>query len=92
MGDVPDLGVDERRRVRRQGDRRAGDAARSPRLQPAGGHLRPHPREPVAQLDRLTEVGAPGVGRHPDRGGELGYRELRHQRGARTGDRMPVSP
>ena len=92
--DVRDVGVDERGRLRGSGRwwraaiRRAFHAGRSPL-----GHPAPQPREPVAQLDGLPEVAAPGVGRQPERGGELGDRELRHQRRTRPGDRRsPVSP
>ena len=65
--------------------RRARHAGRSPEPDPGPG-----PREPVPQLEGLTEVGLAGLGRQPDRGRELGHAELRDQRGARSGDRRPV--
>ncbi len=45
-------------------------------------------REPVGQLDRLTQVHPPRVRGETERGGELQHTELRHQRGTRPGDRQ----
>ena len=45
-------------------------------------------REAVADLDRVTEVGATGVGGHAEHEGELGDTELRDQGCTRSGDRQ----
>ena len=44
-------------------------------------------REPVPQLEGLTQVGLAGLGGQPDRGRELGHTELRDQRRTGSGDR-----
>ena len=62
--------------------RRARHAGRSPDRDPGPGL-----REPVPQLEGLTEVGLAGLGGQPDRGRELGHTELRDQRRTGSGDR-----
>ena len=69
-----------------------GDPPRLPRRQVPGGHSLPQPRQPVAQLQRVADVTLAGLGGQPDRGRELRHRELRHQRGTRTGHRGPRRP
>ena len=64
--------------------RRARQAGRSPLTTRDQTRL-----EAVAELDGLAEVGLAGLGRQPDRGGELGHRELRDQRCTGSGDRHP---
>ena len=64
--------------------RRARQAGRSPLI--TRDQTRP---EPVAELDGLAEVGLAGLGGQPDRGGELGHRELPDQGCAGSGDRHP---
>ena len=70
--------------VRRSWRGRCGGPSTPPGPRPDAG---PEPREAVAQLDRLAEVAPAGVGRQPEGGGELGDRELRHQRRTGSGDR-----
>ena len=65
----------------------AGDPAGPPRRQVPGPDPGPGPREPVPQLEGLTEVGLAGLGGQPDRGRELRHTELRHQRRTGSGDR-----
>ena len=67
--------------------RRARHAARSPDSDPGPGL-----REPVPQLEGLTQVGLAGLGGQPDRGRELGHTELRDQRRTRSGDRDRLVP
>ena len=43
-------------------------------------------REAVADLDRVTQVGAPGIGGHAEHAGQLVGTELRDQRCLRPGD------
>ena len=68
---------------------RAGDPAGPPRRQVALDHPGPDPAQAVAELDGLAEVGLAGLGGQPDRGGELGHRELRDQGCTGSGDRHP---
>ena len=87
--DVGDVAVDVRGRLQRQEHGRAGDPAGPPRGQVALDHPGPDPAQAVAELDGLAEVGLAGLGREPDRGGELGHRELRDQGCTGSGDRHP---
>ncbi len=87
-----DLVVDEPRRREAQGDGGAGDPPGPPRRQVPGLDAGPGAREPVPQLERLTEVGLAGLGGQPDRGRELGHAELRDQRGAGPATGTGVSP
>ena len=82
-----DLLVDEPRRRRAERDRGAGDPPGPPRRQVTGLDPGPGLREPVPQLEGLTEVGLAGLGGQPDRGRELGHTELRDQRRTCSGDR-----
>ena len=82
-----DLVIHEPRRRRAQCDRGAGDPPGPPRRQVTGPDPGPRAREPVPQLEGLTQVGLAGLGGQPDRGRELGHTELRHQRRTRSGDR-----
>ena len=63
-----------------------GDPAGLPGGQVAGDHPFPQAGEAVAQLEGVAEVAFAGLGGQPDRGGELGDRELRDQGGAGSGD------
>ena len=81
--------VDVRGGLHRQEHGLAGDPAGPPRGQVALDDPGPDPAEPVAELDGLAEVGLAGLGGQPDRGGELGDRELRDQGGPGSGDRHP---
>ena len=85
--DVGDVEVDVRGRLHRQDHGLAGHPAGPPRGQVPLDHPGPDAAEPVPELDGLAEVGLAGLGGQPDRGGELGDRELRDQRGAGSGDR-----
>jgi hypothetical protein len=80
------VGVDVGGGLGREPHRLAGDHPRLPRRQVALGDPLPEPGETVAQLGSLTEVALPGLGREPDRGGELRHTELRHRRRTGTGD------
>ncbi len=73
-------------RTQRVGDGLLGDPTGLPGRQVPGGHPRPQPRQPVAQLEGVSDVALPGLGGQPDRGRELRDRELRHQRRPRAGD------
>jgi hypothetical protein len=63
-----------------------GDLAGFPDRHPAGGGDRPELREAVAELDRVAEVGPPGVGGHAEGEGEVGDAELGDQGCAGSGD------
>ena len=66
-----DLGVHERRRRRGQAQGAVGDEREPPRRQLTGLEPGPAAREPVAALDRVGQVAAPGLGGAAHRGGEL---------------------
>ena len=89
-----DVGVDEPGGLDAQGvaDGLVGDLPGLPRRQVTRDDPRPQLREPVAQLQGVTEVVLPRLGAHPDRGRELRHAELRHQRRTRTRQRHPASP
>ena len=80
--------VDLGGRRHRQAAGLLGHAHRPPHRQPPGHHLLPEPRQPVAQLQGLADVGLAGVGGHAQRCGVLHQRELRDQRSTRAGDRQ----
>ncbi len=85
-----DVRVHERGRLPRQQQGPLGDPAGLPRLQVTADHPPPHPREAVAQLEGLPDIRLPRIGGQAEGGGELGDRELRHQRRTRTGQRHPL--
>ena len=93
-GDRGDLRVDERRSLPRQGRGRVdgglGDGPGFPRRHPSGLHLRPQPRQAVAQLEGLPDELLRRRRRHPEDPTQLGETELRHQRRTRTRDRLLV--
>ena len=60
-----DLGVHERRRLRGQAQGAVGDEREPPRRQLTRLDPGPAPREPVAPLDRVGQVAAPGLGGRP---------------------------
>ena len=75
-----DLGVHERRRLRGQAQGAFGDERQPPGRQVAGLEPGPAAPEPVAALDRVGQVAAPGLGGAAQRGGELDDGELRDLR------------
>ncbi len=68
--------IDRLRHGRGERDGLLGDPAGLPRRQPTGHHLCPAQRQPVTQLDRLTDVGTSGALVDAQRGRELGHGEL----------------
>ena len=88
---VPAAGASARVDLGGRGHRQAGgvlgDPHRPPHRHPPGHHLLPEPRQAVAELEGLADVGLAGVGGQAQRGGVLHECELRHQRRSRPGDR-----
>ena len=84
--------VHKRRRVLGQEEGLLGDPAAQPRPQVPGLDPPPHPREPVPEFEGVADVPLPRIGRHPQRGGELGHRELRHQGAPSPATGIPASP
>ena len=82
-----DHGVHERRGVRWEAQGAVGDEPQPPRRQLTGLEPGPAVPEPVVALDGVGEVAAPGLGGPPQRGGELGDRELRDLRAALAAQR-----
>ena len=80
VGDGGEVPVHVGGGVHRQRGGLLRDPAGLPHRHLTGGHPRPESREPVAQLDRVPDVGGAGVGADPDRERELRDRELRHRR------------
>ena len=81
--------VHKRRGVLGEEEGLLGDPAGQPRPQVPGLDPPPDPGEAVPELEGVADVPLPRIGRHTERGGELGDRELRHQRRTLTGDRHP---
>ena len=93
-GDGRDLGVDPPgglRSQRRCGvDGGLGHQACAPRSHRTGLHLRPQPRQPVAQLEGVADELLRRHRGDAEDGAELGDAELRHQRAALAGDGLLV--
>ncbi|RHW27356.1 hypothetical protein D0Z08_09385 [Nocardioides immobilis] len=89
MGDGRELPVHEPSGIGGQGAGGLGEPECLPHRHPALQHPGPGPGEPVGQLDDLPHIGAAGVQRPTDEGGELHHREVADQRGAGSGDREP---
>ena len=85
-----DVGVHERRRLPGQQKRPVGDPTGLPGAEVAPDHAPPHAGKAVAELEGLPDVRLARVGGQAEGGGELGDRELRHQRRTRTGQRHPL--
>ena len=92
VGDRSDLPVHERRALLGEADGGLRDPAGPPRGQVTGLEPGLDARQPVANLDRLTEVGPAGVGGLADHQRELGHAELRHLRRTRPGHRQLPLP
>ncbi len=87
-----DVLVHERRALSREPHGLLGDPSGLPRRQVSVHHPRQQPRQPVVQLDRLTEIETARVGRQAQDRGELRDTELRDLRCAGARDGMSRSP
>jgi hypothetical protein len=89
-----DLGVDEPRRLGREGRSRVDGGLRNrtgpPRRDPAGVDLLPQPGEAVAQLEGVADELLRRGGGDPEDGAELGETELRDQGSPFAGDGLLV--
>ena len=82
-GHVP---VDVLRTLGRQADGALRDPAGSPGGELAGLDPRPHPRQPVGELERVGDQGSGRIVRDVQDGGELGHAELTDLRDALAGE------